>query len=176
MSRDVGKLVDPSHFQFSFLSASLDRRRLDHRTWCIFWKLWPTAFNFFWRAKKFGKGRGGSKLKLSQKVQLFLEWSNSVRKLVTLERIADWKLQTNWVVDKLWLFFQRAQSWPNPGGGSALQLKRVCGRLQLQARLKDEPEGQVLRLVKTIKNQNQLVCPFQQAVCLSKKKSEVVSR
>ena len=46
---------------------------------------------------------------------------------------------------------QRAQSWPDPSGGPPLQLERVCGCLQLQAWLQNEPWWQVLCLVKTIK-------------------------
>ena len=48
--------------------------------------------------------------------------------------------------------FQRAQSGANPSGGTALQFQRVCCGLQLQAWIQNEPQPQVLSLVKTIES------------------------
>ena len=48
---------------------------------------------------------------------------------------------------------QRAQPRSNPSGGTSLQLGGVCLRVQLQARIQNEPHGQVLGLVN---NKNRL--------------------
>ena len=48
---------------------------------------------------------------------------------------------------------QRAQPRSNPSGGTSLQFWGVCLRVQLQARIQNEPNGQVLGLVN---NKNRL--------------------
>ena len=48
---------------------------------------------------------------------------------------------------------QRAQPRSNPSGGTSLQFWGVCLRVQLQARIQNEPNGQVLGLVN---NENRL--------------------